>query len=82
MIEDKYIIHNKRKYYLIDTVDYGGNNIYEYELYESTIYGEEVPHLIVNDSLKEAIGWSCNGFDELYDNTYTETIIKDYKIIK
>ena len=81
MLENKTIKHNNKEYYLIDTMEFG-KNLHDFELYESTRYGEDVPQLIVNDTLKVAIGWTCNGFDELEDNELVETDIKDYKIIK
>ena len=80
MLEMKIIIHDKREYYIIDKVEFGHNSICDYELYESTTYGDDVPQLIINDTTKEAIGWTCNGFDELFDNEYAPTINKDYTI--
>ena len=81
-MEFKLIKHNNKKYYLIDTLENFGNSCQDFELYESCRYGEDVPCLLVNDSTRKAIGFTCNGFDELYDNEYIETITTDYTILK
>jgi|LGOV01.1.fsa_nt_gb hypothetical protein len=80
MLENKYIKHNNKKYYLIDTMEFG-SNLHDYELYESCTYGEDVPQLIVNSTTNKAIGWTCNGFDELIDNEFTETAIQTYTLL-
>ena len=78
-MEFKEIKHNGRRYYLIDTLENYGNNCNDIELYESCTYGEDAPCLLINDTTKEAIGFTYNGFDEFYDNEYIETIEKEYK---
>ena len=78
MIKDKIIKHKKVKYYLIGTLRYNGM---KYELYENMLYGEDAIQLIVNSDTKKAIGFTYNGFEELRENEYIETVEKEYTII-
>lgn len=60
----KYVIHKQEIYYLIDYKVINGELI---ELYESTTYGEDKAHLLVNANKQQLIGYAYNGLED-YEN--------------
>ena len=57
----KYVRYNNESYYLIDFKVFNGELI---ELYESTTYGEDKAHLLVNANEQQLIGYAFNGLED------------------